>query len=225
MQTQKGITSVILVVVIVVLVVAAGFFAYQYFVSKTSNQPQVQNEQQNQNQQQQTVNANVNALKDSYSFNAVEVQNPDEKYPNESIEIYKNQQLVKTIDIKNTYVKPSLFVLSPDQKYFAFRVAIYGGTCVYVASPMVVDLSDFSIVNLDNSDIKRKISSALGIDISKVIKFSATQEINDIKWISNNEIETTMQFGDNTGCPIIYANKPANSLSEINVDVDFTIVK
>jgi hypothetical protein len=57
MRTQKGIASVILVIVIIVLVVVAGFFAYQYFSTKT--QPVVQT-QQNQNQQQQTVNQQTN---------------------------------------------------------------------------------------------------------------------------------------------------------------------
>lgn len=60
MQTQKGVASVILIVVIIVLLAVAGFFAYQYFLTKTNNQPQVQNQQQNQNQQQQTVNQQTN---------------------------------------------------------------------------------------------------------------------------------------------------------------------
>lgn len=162
--------------------------------------------------------------KDNYSFNVVEKLDPDEQYPNESVEIYRNQVLIKTIDIRNTYIKPSLFALSPDQKYVAFKVAIYGGTCVYKASPMIIDLSDFSTVTLDDSDINRKINAALGIDISKVIKFSTTQDIKDIRWVSNNKIEATMQFGDDTGCSIIYFNKPADSPVEINTEVDFTII-
>jgi len=57
---QKGISSIIFIIIIIALLAVAGFFAYQYFASKTNNQAQVQSNQQNQNQQQQTVNQQTN---------------------------------------------------------------------------------------------------------------------------------------------------------------------
>jgi len=62
MQKQKGLVSIILIIIIVVLLVVAGFFAYQYYSTKTTIQPQVQSNQQNQNQQQ-TVNQQTNNTK------------------------------------------------------------------------------------------------------------------------------------------------------------------
>jgi Tfp pilus assembly protein PilV len=56
MKNQKGIAPIIFIIIIVALLAVAGFFAYQYFSTKTSVQPQIQSQQQNQNQQQQTVN-------------------------------------------------------------------------------------------------------------------------------------------------------------------------
>lgn len=215
MKNQKGISSLIGIVIIVAVAVVAigGVFTYQYISTpKENNQLQIQNEQQN--------------ITDNYSFEAFEEGDLNsQQYFDYSVGIYKNGNLLKKISIKNTRIKPSLFVLSPDKKYVVFKTAVVGGTCVYISSPMVIDLNNFSVVNLDNSDINKKINSALGIDTNKVIKFSTTQEISDIKWMSNNEIKATMQFGDNSGCPIMYANKPANSPDEINASVVFTITK
>jgi len=162
---------------------------------------------------------------DKYSFIAIESRDGMKQYPDESIEIYKNQKLIKIIVIKDSFEKPSLFAVSPDQKYVAFRTATYGGTCVYSASPMVIDLNNFSIINLDNSDINKKLNSALGIDVNGVgVKFGATQEIKNIKWLSNNTLEASMQFGNET-CHITWADKPVNTPIETSANVTFSIVE
>jgi hypothetical protein len=158
-----------------------------------------------------------------YTFKAIAKTDSNKQYPDCSVEIYKNNALVKTVAVTNTYIEPSLFSVSPDRKYVAFKTAIYGGTCVYKAAPMVIDLSNYSFVPLDDSDINKEISSGLGLDVNKAIKFTATQDIKAIKWLNNNTIEANMQFGDDNGCPIIYAGKTNNSLNQVNAEVKFQI--
>jgi hypothetical protein len=167
--------------------------------------------------------------KDIYFFKSISEANPQrQKYSDYSIEIYKNQQLIKKVSIKEikVMIEPTLFTVSPDQKYVAFKTVGYGGTCVYFASPVVIDLNNFSIVNLDNSDINKKLENILGIDPGdSKNNFSAVQEIEDIKWISNTTIEVTMKFGDKDGCAILVYPKPANFPLEIETKVDFIIIK
>ena len=159
-----------------------------------------------------------NLVVDEYSFQY-------QKYPNYSVDIYNNDELVRNINLPDTNIAPTLFSVSPNNKYVVFKTGIIGGTCVYKASPTVVDLTDFSIVSLDDSNINIAISDVLGVDITKVIKFSATQDISDIKWISNDKIEASMQFGDDSGCQLDYANKPSNLPESIGAKVIYTIVK
>lgn len=228
MKNQRGvarIVSMILVVIFILLILATCYFAYKYYSLAIQNQHQ----DQEQNQQQgETGGVSQNtSVEDVYSFKSSAEEIPDQQYPNYYVEIYKNQQMVAKIFIEDTNTEPIDFVLSPDKKYVAFKTAIGGGTCVAIASPKMVDLNDFSVVALDDSDINKKLGSALGIDVSKVIKFSAFwQEIKDINWLSNDKIEVSMKFGDKTlgGCPIAWANKPASSPKEVEVDVEFTIV-
>jgi hypothetical protein len=164
--------------------------------------------------------------KDSYSFKSFSYENPNEKYPSFSIGIYKNQELVKEIDIKDTIIEPSLFILSPNKGYVAFKAAYAGGTCVYEEFPVVIDLNTFSRVDLNDSDIGKKIGSAFNMDFNEMIKFSAVQTIEDIKWMSNETIRASMKFGDEKlGCAILFYNKPADSSNEIETDVDFTITE
>jgi hypothetical protein len=166
----------------------------------------------------ETKNNEIVIPKDVYFFTT-----PDDD--NSLVKIYKNQQLMKEVSIK-TMIVPTLFTLSPDQKYVAFKTAGYGGTCVYFASPAVINLNNFSVVNLDNSDINKKLKNILGVDPSDSKNgFSAVQEVEDIKWTSNTTIEATMKFGDKTGCAILVYPKPANFPLEIEAKIDFNIIK
>ena len=164
-----------------------------------------------------------------YYFKAVEDSDGvgvSKQFPDYFVEIYKNQELLKTIHIEDTNIEPSLFILSPDQKYVAFKTAHVGGTCVYEDFPVVIDLNTFSRVDLNDSDIGKKIGSAFNMDFNEMIKFSAVQKIDDIKWISNEAIRASMKFGDEKSwCAISFYNKPAGSPNEIKTDVDFTITK
>jgi len=164
-----------------------------------------------------------------YYFKAVEDSDGvgvSKQFPDYFVEIYKNQELLKTIRIEDTNIEPSLFTLSPDQKYVAFKTALAGGTCVYSESPVVIDLNTFSRITLDDSDVGNKIGSAFSMDFSKMIKFSAVQNIEDIKWISNEVIRASMKFGDEKSwCAISFYNKPVGSPNEIEADIDFVIIK
>lgn len=166
------------------------------------------------------------AITTNYTFKSISQWDPStQQHPSYSIEIYKNKILVKTIFIKDTQEEPFMFTLSPDQKYVAFLTGKGGGTCVYFQYPEIINLDNFSIEKLDISDIDKKISEALNIDINKVIKFSSSwQKLYSIKWISNNQIEASMSFGDND-CPITWVNKPSSAPNKINANVNFTIIK
>lgn len=248
MQNQKGVSTIAGITIFVVVAVFAfgGVFAYEYYLKSQIPNP---NDQQNSNDQNQTactMEAKVcpdgssvgrtgpnceftecpKINEEEYSFIAIEEGDLNiQQYFDYYVGIYKNGNLLKKVNITNTRIKPSLFALSPDKKYVAFKTAIVGGTCVYKASPTVIDLSDFSLVNLDDSDINKKIKNVLGINPSEVIKFSSTEEVKDIKWVSNSVVEVSMQFGDNSGCPITYANKPSNSPNYVEAKVNFVILK
>jgi|GEM_PF-6938047 len=189
--------------------------------NKIFNFQQDQQQEKQQDKDNQEVKVKTE-FKNNYFFKTLAYRDPNKQYGDFSIQIYKDNQLIKTVAIKDTFLEPSLFVLSPNQKYVAFKTAIYGGSCVYNAMPMIIDLNSFLIMNLDNSDISKKINSVLGIDSSKSIKFSANQEIKDIRWISDNVIEVSMKFGDSS-CPITYLGKDSNSPNYFETKVNFTI--
>lgn len=176
-----------------------------------------------------TNNSVTDLLNNNYSFKSISEGDPNkQQYLDYSVEVYKNQQLTKKISISHdiSLVAPTFFVLSPDQRYVAFKTASYGGTCVYHASPTIIDLSNFSIVNLDRSDINKKLENALEIDPGDPKNnFSAVREIKNIKWISNDKIEATMKFGDESGCSIEVYPKPVNFPEAIELKVNYTIIK
>lgn len=190
MNEQKGILSLTMIFIIgLVVMVSGAYLGYKYLV-KLQAKPIICTKEVKVCPDGSTVSrtgsncefANCpEAVAKVYSFKAIEVFDPYKQYPEESIEIYKNNQLVKTLPIKESYKKISLFSVSPSQEYVAFRVARYGGTCVYLESPMVINLSDFSKVNLESSEIQKYNSSYI--------------EVKDIKWLFNNEIQAYMQFG------------------------------
>ena len=227
MNLNKGISTPLVIGIIAVIVLGGGGVAY-YYTTKVQPSPVACTQEAKICPDGSAVSrtgpncefAQCPVIaEDNYSFSVVENQDPEKQYPDESIAIYKNQQLVKTIFIKDTYVKPTLFSLSPDQKYVAFRVAIYGGTCVLKASPMVVDLDSFSIVNLDNSGIEEELRGVFGDNISKLLY---TTEIKSISWSSNDKIVATMQFGDNI-CSI--EGNPPGTPNTLSADIEFTLNK
>lgn len=216
MKNQKGFSTVLVVIIILVIITAGGAVVYNYVLPEKEAED-IKNE--NQKPITQPV------VENNYSFKSFEEGDlSEQQYFDYSVGIYKNQKLIKRIAIKDTHEKPSLFVLSPDKKYVAFRTMIGGGSCVWIASPMVIDLDDFSLIKLDDSDVNKKIKNVLGVDPNEIrIKFSASSDIKDIKWISKNKIEATMKFGDNSGCPIGFTNKPVNSPNEIEIKAIFTL--
>lgn len=174
-----------------------------------------------------------------YSFKTTQQWDPStQQHADYSVEIYKNGALVKTVSLANssvrnyTFVEPTLFTVSPDQKYVAFKVVGYGGTCVYFESPLAIELNNFSIVDFDNSDINIKLGAALGIDpsnaASKASGFSSSmQKLNSIKWVANNKIEASMNFGDQSagGCPIQIGSNynSANYPTKVEANVNFIV--
>ncbi len=126
-----------------------------------------------------------------YTFKSIEQWNFKQEnppyHPNRLLGVYKDGKLVKTIRIANTYTyaEPTLFTLSPDQKYVAFKTAIYGGSCTYWAKPIVINLNNFLIDGLETSNKS---------DIT-------WQDIKEIRWVSDNTIEVSMSPVDSSCLP------------------------
>jgi hypothetical protein len=231
MQKQKGIASIILIIIIIALLAVAGFFAYGYFSRTPNSQLPIS----------QVNSSSSSTNTGTYSFNSVEINHDaDQKYSSRyyyDVEIFRNGKLLKIVNLEYNLQneiysyslnKPTLFTVSPDKKYVAFKTVIWGGSCVGIESPMAIDLNNFSIVKFDNSDINKKISLAVGVDVNKVIGFSNTwQKLSDIKWISDNQIESSMVLGDKdpNGCYFTWDGKSANIPSGAEAKVDFTIIK
>jgi hypothetical protein len=232
MKKDKGFAPIIIVLIVIAILALGGIY---YFLSNKTPEPVVCTQEAKLCPDGSYVsrtgpNCEFTECpevvpKDVYYFKSVGEGNLGmQQHLDYSVEIYKNQQLIKKINIKDTMVEPTLFVLSPDQKYVAFKTAGYGGTCVYLAFPTVIDLNNFSIVDLDDSDINKKLENALGVNPSDPkINFSAVEEIKDIKWTSNDKIEVTMKFGEENGCSILVYPKPADFPESIELKVDYTM--
>ncbi|GEM_PF-3127759 len=192
---QKGSVALWVAVVLLMVVVIGG---YLYLLNKQLPMPQT-------------------SLTTRYTFKSF-AKDTGNQTPDYSVEIYKDNKLVHAVslvgwnnrDDNNYYAftmdKPILFTVSPDQKYVAFKGGIWGGSCVGFEKPMVIDLTDYSIVRLDQTKLE-KIAGGI-----------SEQKLNSIKWISNETVQASMVFGDKDvgGC---------SNGKVLFADVNFVLIK
>ncbi len=213
-NSQKGFVVPLLIAIIVVLVIGGGIYIYEN--KKVEVPIVVDNTTQQPDQVQQTNSQNPSVTKgtNNYSFKSIDKGKAKTgPYDDYSVEIYKNNKLVSTVDVSDdvevhdtidyTMIEPTLFVVSPDQKYVAFKSAVWGGSCVGIEKPIAISLNDFSIKKFDRS----------GIDD----KYGSEQKLVSLRWISNDTVQASMIFGDKDigGC---------SNGKETDTNVNFTVV-
>lgn len=121
------------------------------------------------------------APKSDYSFNTLEVERPDQKYPDLFAEIYKQKEHVQTVLLKKNGYGASSYVVSPDQKYVALKTIAAGGTCVWVEEPVVINLNTYALSRFTKLVREKMTGSSI--------------TITNLKWLPNNQIEVTMGRG------------------------------
>jgi hypothetical protein len=168
MKKIKNPTSPILVIAVCVAIVS-GYLVYSNNLEKS---------------QSEQKSAPVEQVKSDFSFKSVSKEFPDKEV---FVEIYKKDELVQTVLVGDEKDRADAFTISPDGKNVAFKVLTIGGTCVAVQSPMTIDLTTFKVKNLTESPY-----------IARAKWPSSIVHIENIKWISENQFQATMKFGEKT---------------------------
>lgn len=122
-----------------------------------------------------------------FSFKVTQRDTGD-TYPEYTVEISKDDKVVKKIVITGSEGKPDKFSISPNHKYVAFQRADIGGTCVFEGKPVVLNLENYMFVQFDTSNIGKTLQSK-GIT-------DAAQHVIGLQWLSNNTLQAIMKFGE-----------------------------
>jgi hypothetical protein len=171
MKNYKKGSAKIVLLIILILVIAGGI----YYWKSTKNTTEVKN---NNSQATSTVQ-----VKSEYSFKTIKKEDENKKYPGIFVEIYKNNNHLKTLSVMESGVDATNYVVSPDSKKVAFKTVYAGGTCVYFEQPNIINLDTLSHETFHEA-IRREI-----IDVNIV-------SIKTIKWTSDSDFELGMEFGE-----------------------------
>ena len=118
-----------------------------------------------------------------YSFKAVAKSDPNIKGVNVFVEIYKNEKFIKSVEVGEASIVARMFVLSPDKKNVVFKVTYQGGPCVSFDNLKAINLDTFSLVAFGNNAKLEDDNPGYA------------ETIENIKWISNNEVEAVVRLG------------------------------
>ena len=101
------------------------------------------------------------------------------------VEVYKNGEFLKSV-LVGKGSDANNFVVSPDNSHVAFGLGYYSGSCVAGDTLTILNLNSLS---LGNAVLIKPVRRSL-------IGNSGIQFIENIKWLSGNEIEAVLKFGD-----------------------------